>query len=160
MSPRPRVRSAARLLVCAVLLGTGAGALGCGGEPETPEGQVRALLEELETAAEAGDVGEVKDHVSERYEDRFGHDHRELAAFLTLQVMRHGDRHLLLRVRDVALRDDGRVTVLTHVGLAGRGGPSPLSADVYEVELDFVDEDGTWRVSWADWKRAPAGALL
>jgi len=156
--PRRPLRLAKALLLVAGLAGAG---VGCGGDaPETPEGQVRAVLAELETAAEAGDVGAVREHVSEGYEDRFGHDRRALGAFLTVQVMRHGERHLLLRVRDVAQRTDGRVTVLAHVGLAGRGGASPLSADVYELEMDFVDEEGTWRVAWADWKRAPAGALL
>lgn len=149
--------------LAAALLGLGigaTGALGCARETETPEAQVRRLLARLEEAAEAGDVGAVKEHVSEAYEDPRGHDRRALGAFLSFHVMRHGSRHLLVRVRDVALRRDGRVTVLLHAGLAGTGGRAALTAEVYEVEMDWVDEDGTWRLVWADWKPAPAGALL
>ena len=156
-----RSRLPAAIALAGLLALGWAGALvGCGGEPETPEAQVRRLLAELEEAAEAGDVAAVKDHVSEAYEDARGYDRQSLGAFLAFQVMRHGSRHLLVRVRDVAMRDDGRATVLLHAGLAGTGGAAALSAEVYEVEMDLVQEDGTWRLVWADWKRAPAGALL
>jgi hypothetical protein len=147
-------------LALALVLCVGLAGPGCGGEPETPEAQVRRLLAELEEALEGGDVAAVKDHVSEGYEDAYGHDRQALGAFLTFQVMRHGSRHLLVRVRDVALRDDGRATVLVHAGLAGTGGAAALSAEVYEVEMDWLREDGAWRLVWADWKPAPAGALL
>jgi hypothetical protein len=158
MPRTPALRVAAALAVLLALAAVGAG--GCGSEPQTPEDEVRQLLVELEEAAEAGDVSAVKDHVSASYEDASGHDREALGAFLTFQVLRHGSRHLLVRVRDVALRDDGRATVLLHAGLAGTGGAAALSADVYEVEMDLVREDGTWRLVWAAWKRAPAGALL
>lgn len=156
--PHP-ARTALRL-VLALAVCVGVSGPGCGGEPETPEAQVRRLLAELEEALEGGDVAAVKDHVSEAYEDAYGHDRQALGAFLTFQVMRHGSRHLLVRVRDVALRDDGRATVLVHAGLAGTGGAAALSAEVYEVEMDWIREDGAWRLLWADWKPAPAGALL
>jgi hypothetical protein len=157
-SPRPRAARRARMVAAGILLAAVVAA--CGSDSQTPEARVRATLAALEEAAEAGDVGALEEHVSERYEDAYGHDRQALGAFLAFQVMRHGSRHLLVRVRDVDLRDDGRATVRLHAGLAGTGGAAALSADVYEVEMDLLEEDGDWRLIWAAWKPAPAGALL
>lgn len=159
---RPRKRALRRALGLALAAGLAAGAtLACrDAEPLSPEAQVRQLLEGLEEAAEAGEVGRIKEHISARYEDAAGRDRRAVGALLAFHVLRHPNRHLLLRVREVSGRADGRVSVLLHVGLAGRGGAAAFSADVFEVELDFRREEDTWRVVWAAWNRAPAGALL
>ena len=146
-------------LVCALLAGAASGLLACGGEPETPEAQVRALLAEVEAAAEAGDVGAFKERVSERYEDPYGHDKRALGAFVALQMMRNrGGREIVLRVRDVTLPEPTRALVVAHVGLLGSGGG--LRADTYRVEFDLALEGETWRLTWAQWRRASPGELL
>lgn len=159
---RSRKRRLRRALGLALAAGLAAGAtLACrDAEPVSPEAQVRELLERLEGAAEAGEVGRIKDHISPHYEDAAGRDRRAVGALLAFHVLRHPSRHMLLRVREVTGRVDGRVSVLLHVGLAGRGGAAAFSADVFEVELDFRHEEDAWRVVWAAWKRAPAGALM
>ena len=157
---KPDVRYRLPALVVALGLALALLLAGCGGgDPETPEGQVRALLAELEVAAEAADVGAIKDHVSERYADDYGNDKQSLAAYLTFQVMRSQRRHVVLRVREVLIRDGGLAQVTLHAGLAGTGGDL-TRADVYAVDLDLEDEDGEWRLVWAQWKRAAPTDLL
>ena len=143
------------LLLAAVLLATACGS----GDPETPEGQVRALLGELELAAEEGDVAAFKEHVSERYGDDYGNDKQALSAYVTFHLMRNQRRHVVLRVREVLIRETGLAQVSLHAGLAGRGGDL-TRADVYEIELDLEDEDGDWRLVWAQWKRGAPTDLL
>jgi hypothetical protein len=146
------------LLVAALALGLTA-LLACA-EETTPEQQVRAALAALEAAAEAGQAGDFSDLVSARYEDPYGHDREKLRAFVAFHVMQSGrGREVIVRVRDLAFPEPARAAVTLAVGLAGRG--SRLAAEVYAVEMDLVhEEDGAWRVSWAQWKPAPATDLL
>ena len=134
--------------------------LACGSDPETPEGQVEALLAELEQAAEQGDVGTFKEHVSERYADDYGNDKQALAAYVTFHVMRNQRRHIVLNLRTIDIREPTLAQVSLHAGLAGRGGDL-TRADVYQIDLDLEDEgDGEWRLVWAQWKRAAPTDLL
>jgi len=142
-------------LLAATLLGA---ALACA-EAATPEQEVRAVLAALEAAAEAGEAADFAELVSATYEDPYGHDREKLRAFVAFHVMQSGrGREVVVRVRDVQLTDPGRAVVVLAVGLAGRG--ARLGAEVYAVDLDLVREDDAWRVSFAQWRPAPATDLL
>ena len=134
----------------------------CSGAPDTPEGQVRARLDAMEVAAEEGDVGAFKDLLSERYEDAMGHDKQQMSQYVTFQVLRHQrGREVLLRLRDVQVVEPTRAVVTAHVGFAGGGATTALQGSVYSLDLDFEhEEDGEWRVTWAQWQRAAPGELL
>jgi hypothetical protein len=139
-----------------------AAVLGCGAAP-TPEEEVRAVLGELEAAAEAGDAGAFAALVSAGYEDPYGHDRDELRAFVAFHVMRSGrGREVMVRVRDVRIEpaEPTRAAVTLAVGLAGAGSRVGLGAEVYAVDLDLAREGDAWRVSWAQWHAAPATDLL
>ncbi len=144
------------LLACTLLLACGAS------EPLTPEGQVRARMADLELAAEAGDVGELKELISERYLDAYGHDKQRLSSFVTLHVLRNQrGREIILRLRDVQILDAHSAAVVAHIGLAGAGAGSALRGSVYALELDLEREaDEEWRITWAQWKPAAAAELL
>jgi hypothetical protein len=131
-------------------------------EEITPEQQVRAALATLEQAAERGDASAFADGVSAAYSDPYGHDREKLRAFVAFHVMQSGrGREVVVRVLDVTFTDESRAVVALALGLAGARGPGGLAAEVYAVDLDLVREDGdAWRVSWAQWRRAPATDLL
>jgi len=137
------------LVVCGLL----ALPLGCGKDPLTPEERVRWTVDEMATAAELGDVSLLAEFVSDGYQDARGQGKRELRALVAYHVMRHPDRHVLAHVHDVVMRDDGRAEVVVTAGTAGSGAGG-LRGDVYELDLDFVNEDGDWRLSWAQWRPA------
>ena len=69
-------------------------------------------------------------------------------------------REVVVRVRDVSFTDETRAVVTLSVGLAGARGARGLGAEVYAVDMDLLREDDTWRVSWAQWRAAPATDLL
>ena len=141
-------------------------ALACGGDPLSPEEQVRTVIEGMEQAAEAGDVSAFKAAVSESYEDERGYDKRSLAAYVTYHVMRHSHRRFFARVRSVEIRDSGRAEVVVVAAISGRDVSgleelAALNADVYKIDLDLDDEgDGDWRVVWAQWRRTAPTDLL
>jgi len=134
--------------------------LGCGAAP-TPEEEVRAALGALEAAAERGDASAFAELVSAAYEDPYGHDRDKLRAFVAFHVMQSGrGREVIVRVRDVTFTDPTRAVVTLAVGLAGARGARGLGAEVYAVDLDLSREDDAWRVTWAQWRQAPATDLL
>ncbi|MDJ0789551.1 MAG: hypothetical protein QNK05_22385 [Myxococcota bacterium] len=136
-------------------------ALACAGDPESPEAQVRRVLTAVEEAAEAGELKTLKNHVSERYQDPQGHDRQSLMAFLTLQVMRQGNRQAVLNIQDISMRSDSRAEVSLGAALASRGSAMGLRASVYHVDLDLEKEsDGEWRLVWAQWWPGDASEML
>ena len=141
-------------------------ALACGGDPLSPEEQVRNVIATMEQAAERGDVSEFKAVISESYQDERGFDKRDLAAYVTFHVMRHTHRRFFARVRSVEIRESGRAEVVVVAAISGRDVSSieelvGLHGDVYKIDLDLDDEgDGDWRVVWAQWRRTAPTDLL
>ena len=131
----------------------------CSGGESTPEERVRAVLAELEAAAEARDVGLLKPHISEAYKDESGNDRRALLGMATGHFMRNKSVYLLVRVNDVVIVEPGKVQVDAFVALAGQpirdaAALPELRADLYRFDLRLRDEDGDWRVTAADWRPA------
>lgn len=136
----------------------------CGGEPDTPEAQVRRSLAALETTAEEGDVAGFKALVSTRYSDAMGHDKQALGRYVAFHVMRNANRHVLLRVRDVLVIEPGKaeVTIIAGIGgTRGSAGATSLHGNVYQIDADLEEEDaGAWRLVWAQWKPTAPAELL
>ncbi|MCP3986994.1 MAG: hypothetical protein GY723_21610 [bacterium] len=150
--------------VLATLVGLGLLFGGCDAAVETPESQVRRALDELEVAAEEGDVAGFKRLVSERYTDAQGHDKQALGSYVAFHVMRNRNRHIVLRVRDVLVVSPGSAEVTLIAGIGGTrdsGGALSAHGDVYQIDLDLEEEgQGTWRMVWAQWKPTAATDLL
>jgi hypothetical protein len=146
------LRTVAVSLLCALVLACS------GGEP-TPEERVRAVLAELEEAAEARDVGLIKPHISESYKDENGNDRRALLGLATAHFLRNKSVYLLVRVSDVKLPEPGRAQVDAFVALAGQpirdlAALPELRADMYRFGFALRDEGGDWRITAADWHPA------
>lgn len=151
----PRARAGALAVVCLAL------ALAACGAPPTPEEEVRAVLAALEEAAERGDVSAFAALVSAAYADPYGHDRERLRGFVAYHVMQSGrGREVIVRVRDVSFTDAARAVVVLSVGLVGARGAAGPGAEVYAVDMDLVREPEGWRVSFAQWRTAPATDLL
>ena len=132
---------------------------GCSGSETTPEDRVRAVLAELEKAAEARDVGALKPHISEAYKDENGNDRRTVLGLATAHFMRNKSVYLLVRVGSVELPEPGRAVADAFVALAGqpirdKTALPELRADLYRFDIQLHDEGGEWRVTSADWHPA------
>jgi hypothetical protein len=121
----------------------------------SPEQQVRAVIESMEVAAEARDVGDLMEHISANYRDAQGQDRTEASRYARGYFIANQSVHLLTRVESLEFPAPDEARVKLQVGMAGRAGApgqAGLSADLYDFDLALVREDGEWKVSYADWR--------
>jgi hypothetical protein len=129
--------------------------------PESPEEQVRAVLAAVEEAAEARDVGALKEHLSAEYRDARGNDRQAVAGLATVHFMQHRGIHLLVQVRKVVVEVPGEARAAALVAMAGTPIPGPealpaLNASLYYFDVELHEEDGAWKIVRASWSPATA----
>jgi hypothetical protein len=146
-----RLRRPHRLALLAMLAAASLPA--CAAEPDSPEAQVRALLQRAEAAAEEKDVGALKQMVSESYSDDRGQDRQAIAGLLTFYFLRNQSIYLLTRVGKIEFPEPTRARTTVLVAMAGT--PIP---DIEELARIRADLD--WRVTRAAWRRARADDFL
>jgi hypothetical protein len=159
-----RLRRPHRLALLAMLAAASLPA--CAAEPDSPEAQVRALLQQAEAAAEEKDVGALKQLVSESYSDERGQDRQAIAALLTFYFLRNQSIYLLTRVGKIEFPEPARARTTVLVAMAGTPIPdieelARIRADLYRFDFSLGDEgSGDWRVTRAAWRRATADDFL
>jgi hypothetical protein len=119
-------------------------------DPGSPEQQVRAVLESMETAAEARDVGDLMEHISADYRDARGQDRTEASRYARGYFVANQSVHLLTRIESLEFPAPDEARVKLQVGMAGRDG-SGVSTDLYDFKLALIREGDEWKVSYADW---------
>ena len=132
---------------------------GCGGEADTPEDRVRALIGHMEESVEAGSIRQAADLLHDRYTDP--RHQSKSAAMRTLFgiTRRHRGIHLFSLVRAVELApQQDAATAVVFVGMTGVPVDSlealiSLKADLYRFDLGLVEEDGDWRILSSRWER-------
>jgi hypothetical protein len=134
----------------------------CSSGSDSPEAQIRALLGEMEVAAERKELGRLKAVVSEQYADEQGNDRRTIAGLLAYHFLRNQTIHLLTRTTAIEIPEPGRASVTVYVAMAGRPIPdvdalAGLRAQPYRFEVAFEDVEESWQVTRAAWRPAEAG---
>jgi hypothetical protein len=143
----------------AALLALALAALGCSAPAGTPEDRVRAVLAALQAAAEARDVGAMKDELSASYKDAQGNDRRAVLGIATAHFLRNRSVYLLSRVGPVEIPSPGFARAEAFVALAGTPihdafALPEVRADLYRFDVRLAEESGTWRVISAAWQPA------
>src|SRR5688500_13144319 len=120
----------------------------------SPEQQVRAVIDSMELAAEARNVGDLMEHLADNYRDAQGQDRQQAALYARGYFISNQSVHLLTRIESLEFPAADEARVKLQVGMAGRGGETGsggLSADLHDFDLVLVQEGGEWKVSYADW---------
>jgi hypothetical protein len=120
----------------------------------SPEQQVRAVIDSMELAAEARDVGDLMEHLSDNYRDAQGQNREQAALYARGFLLANQSVHLLTRIESLEFPAADEARVALQVGMAGRGGeagPGGFSAELHDFDLVLVREGGEWKVSYADW---------
>jgi hypothetical protein len=145
-----RLHLPATVLALAMLIG------GCG-DPDSPEQQVRRVIEQMEHAAEERDVGDLMEHVSEDYSDPYGQRSQDAERYARGYFIANQSIHLLTRVEELTFPTDGEARARVLVGMVGRdadaAGKWDLAADLYQFKVALRREDGEWKVTFAEWQR-------
>lgn len=148
----------ARSMPLAVLAACAALWLGACAAGDSPEAEVRAVVDEAERAAEARDVGALLDLVAADYRDDRGNQRGELRQYVRGYFVAHQSIHLLTRVDSVELPATDLARVRATVAMLGRQAESEsawdLAAEVYDFDITLAREEGDWRVTRAEWRRA------
>lgn len=123
------------------------------GAGDSPEKQVRAVIDQMEMAAEKRDVGEFTEHLSANFSDSNGSGPAEVARYLHGYFIANQSIHLLTRIEQLEfpIGDEARARVL--VGMVGREAAATrswdLAADLHTFDIALRREDGAWKVIFA-----------
>lgn len=118
----------------------------------SPEQQVRAVIEQMEQAAENRDVGELASHLSADYRNANGMGAEEAARYARGYFIANQSIHLLTRVEDLTFPTDGEARAQVLVGMLGRDTADQwdLAAEVHTFKIALRREDDEWKVSFLE----------
>lgn len=137
----------------------------CSGPTDSPEQQIRALLEQAESAAEDKNIDDLKSLIADDYQDSQGNDKKTLGRLLVFYFLRHQSIYLLSRIHTITFAPDetGAKTgdyanISLSVAMAGTPFPENLShfrADFFHFDIVLVKTGAEdWQVTQADWRRS------
>lgn len=137
----------------------------CSSGPDSPEAQVRALLQQGEVAAEKKESATLRQMISEKYADNQGQDKKAVEAILRYYFLRNESIHLLTRIRQISFPRPDIAQVDVMVAMAGQpiadaGQLERLRADLHRFEITLADENKEWKVIRAEWRRAEFADFL
>lgn len=131
----------------------------CSRDVDAPETQIRTLVTQAQTAAEARDVRALRALIANDYADARGNDRKAIENLIRLHILRNQSIHLLTRIRDIAFPQPDHATVSVAAAMAGRpvadaGELVGVNADLYRFDLELVQRGGEWQVQRAAWEPA------
>ena len=133
----------------------------CSDSTDSPEDEIRRLIDAGVSAAENRGVDELWDLMHENYLDQKGYGKKQLGSLLRAYFLRHKNIHLLTKIDTIELLADNEASVRMHVAMAGSvisdvDAISALRARIYRFELQLVKQDG-WLLRHAVWAPASIG---
>ncbi len=126
---------------------------------DTPENQVRKYIQAGSDAVEKRDVSDVKDLISEKYNDTHGNDRQMVLRMLTGYFLRNKNIHLLIDIQSIYFPDDQHAEVQLIAGMAGQSASDfatllDIRANVYKFDLRLIRDDDEWKLVNARWSIA------
>ena len=133
---------------------------GCSGNQDDPEFQVRQMIDNAEEAVEERSIMTTRGFISKDYKDNQGRQKKELDQLVAAYILRNKSIHLVTRVHEIALNEDGtQASVILYVGMAGVPVNSidqlvVTRADLYRFDLLLAIEDDQWMLRKGSWHQA------
>ena len=133
---------------------------GCGGQPESPETEIRTFVAQAQAATEARNARDLRALIAEDYVDAKGNDHKAIENLIRLHIFRNQSIHVLTRIRAIEFPEPERALVIVMAALAGRPVANVdelagLNANVYRFDLELIRRGkDDWQVRHAAWEPA------
>ena len=153
----PMIRQTRSKWLKAALLILGLAALAAC-RPDTPEAALRAQLEEMLTAASERRTGDFMDGVAADFIGNEGMDRAALHNMLRVQMLGKSKIGAITGPLEIDMQDDRatvRFTVMLTAVPTGGGRFFPDSAQTYAITSGWRNEDGQWRLHYAQWSPGP-----
>jgi len=115
------------------------------GAKSSDEEQVRALIDAVETAAEARDASDVLEHVADNYADSSGFDKSQLQNFLRGYFLAHPKVEVLVNIESLEFPVDGLAQAVISLATVELTDP-----DLQRLKVEFRRSGGVWQVVRAD----------
>ena len=115
------------------------------GATTSDEQQVRALIDEVETAAEARDTSDVLEHVSDDFADSGGLDKTQLRNFLRGYFLAHPKLELVVNIESLEFPVDGLAQAVIAVTTVELTDPN-----LQRLKVEFRRSGAGWQVARAD----------
>jgi hypothetical protein len=121
-------------------------------DPQSPEAQVRAVIDAMQVAAETRDASDVMEFVAADFRSAEGQGFDDMQRYLRGYFLAHQSIHLLTRIEALEFPVAGEAQVRLSVGMAGRpleAGAWELATKVEELDLVLRQTSGQWQVVYA-----------
>ena len=126
---------------------------GCG-ESGDPESRLRQTVAQMETAAEAGEIGEFLDYVADDFSGQDGqYDRRSLARMMRAQMLRHTRISATITSSDVQMFTNRASMDMTLLLTGGPRAWMPESGELMTVKTGWRQDAGDWVLISATWER-------
>lgn len=122
---------------------------------DTPEAALRAQMEEMRTAASELRTADFMEGVAADFIGNEGMDRAALHNMLRLQMLGKAKIGATTGPLEVDMQGDRATVRFTAVLTGGGGRFFPDSAQAYAITSGWRNEDGRWRVYYAQWKPGP-----
>ena len=118
----------------------------------SPEQQVRAVIEQMERAAENRDVGELASHLSEEYRDANGMGADDASRYARGFFLANQSIHLLTRIEELTFPTEGEARAQVLVGMLGRDAADQwdLAAELHTFKIALRREEQDWRIVFVE----------
>ena len=132
--------------------------IGCAVE-DSPEQQIREMLERAETVLESRALLDARSLVSDAYQDEAQRSKRELIRLLGGYFLRNQSIYLLVQIDRIDLKEPQRPRVTLYAAMAGKpiadiDALLLLRAALYRFDLELILEEDEWRVISGRWQPA------
>ena len=136
----------------------------CGGDEPSPEQQINQLNSDAKQAAEAKDVGVLKDMVADGFQSG-QYDKNTIMRLVTLYLLGHKNLHLFPLTKSLQIIDQDNATATVLVAIANQpieraDQMLDLHADMLRFNVSYVRVEEEWKVIGVEWERAGAEEFL
>lgn len=146
------------MLAFRLLLLAGVVMLASCGDAESPEQQVQKVIEQIDAAVESGDAGKLAQLLSAEYRDATGMSREEAVRTARGYFIANQWLGVMPMIAQIEFPSPDEARVRGHV-VTMAGNPDVAarnwdqSAGSYEFKLALRQEEGEWKVSFAQWTK-------
>lgn len=122
-------------------------------DPQSVEAIIGDNIEQMQEAVESKSADDLLQHVFDGFSSAKGYDKNGLQRILLFYQLRHQRITTLVTNLEIDIAQSGVAKARFNILLTGGAGLLPEQGGFYQVETDWRQEQGAWRLVYADWHK-------